>query len=299
MQQGQSTISRGAWRLLFALLLSGLCSTAAWAQFKAGIQGTVADASGAVIAGAKVTLVNKETGRKSEATASSEGLYRFSSLAPGGYKLTVEREGFKKKELENITVRAEGVASVDVVMETGVVSDTVTISSEATAAIEKENANISRAISTVEIRQLPQVGRDPYELLRLTPGVFGDGARAGNGNAVNLPNTTGPGGSNNSIFQTENQVQISANGQRLSSNNFQIDGVSVNSFNWGGAALVTPNQESVKEIRVSSASYSASLRTKKRRTIYSCRRRSPVRPRRIAATAADHPGCRRTGEYNR
>jgi len=232
-------------------------SVAASAQFKAGIQGTVADASGAVIAGAKVTLVNKETGRKSEATASGDGFYRFSSLAPGAYKLTVEREGFKKKALENITVSAEGVASVDVVMETGVVSETVTISSEATAAIEKENANVSRAISTVEIRQLPQVGRDPYELLRLAPGVFGDGARAGNGNAVNLPNTTGPGGSNNSIFQTENQVQISANGQRLSANNFQIDGVSVNSFNWGGAALVTPNQESVKEIRVLSTTYSA------------------------------------------
>src|SRR5262249_61224915 len=105
--------------------------------------------------------------------------------------------------------------------------------------------------------QLPQVGRDPYELLRLTPGVFGDGARAGNGNAVNLPNTTGPGGSNNSIFQAENQVQISANGQRLSSNNFQIDGVSVNSFNWGRAALVTTNQESVNETHALATTYSA------------------------------------------
>jgi len=82
---------------LFILMLSVSVS----AQFKAGIQGTVADASGAVIAGAKVTLVNKETGRKSEATASSEGLFRFSSLAPGAYKLTVEREGFKKKEFRH------------------------------------------------------------------------------------------------------------------------------------------------------------------------------------------------------
>jgi hypothetical protein len=253
MRQTLSALSRAVLLFAFTALLPAVAS----AQFKAGIQGTVADASGAVIAGAKVTLVNKETGRKSEATARSDGFYRFSSLAPGAYKLTVEREGFKKKELANITVSAEGVASVDVSMETGVVSETVTISSEATSAIEKENANVSRAISTVEIRQLPQVGRDPYELLRLTPGVFGDGARGGNGGAVNLPNTTGPGGSNNSIFQTENQVQISANGQRLSANNFQIDGVSVNSFNWGGAALVTPNQESVKEIRVIANTYSA------------------------------------------
>src|SRR5262245_23999264 len=130
MQQGHSIIFRGAWRLLFALLLIAIFSTAAWAQFNAGIQGTVADASGAVIAGAKVTLVNTETGRKSEATASSDGLYRFSSLAPGVYKLTVEREGFKKKEFEKIMISAEAITGVDVVMETGVVSETVTVSSE-------------------------------------------------------------------------------------------------------------------------------------------------------------------------
>jgi hypothetical protein len=91
----------------------------------------------------------------------------------------------------------------------------------------------------------------------MTPGVFGDGARGGAGQAVNLPNTTGPGGSNISIFQVENQVPISANGQRVSANNFQIDGVSVNSLEHGGAAVVTPNQESVKEIQVLSSSYSA------------------------------------------
>ena len=94
-------------------------------------------------------------------------------------------------------------------------------------------------------------------LLRLAPGVFGDGARSGTGGAVALPNASGPGGSNNSIFQTENQIPIVANGQRTSQNNFEIDGVSVNSLDWGGAAVVTPNQESVKAIRVASSDYSA------------------------------------------
>ena len=77
------------------------------------------------------------------------------------------------------------------------------------------------------------------------------------GGAVALPNASGPGGSNNSIFQTENQIPIVANGQRTSQNNFEIDGVSVNSLTWGGAAVVTPNQESVKSIRVASSDYSA------------------------------------------
>ena len=94
------------------------------------------------------------------------------------------------------------------------------------------NANISDAFSSEEIRALPQLNRNPYELIRLAPGVLGDGARSGVGNAVGLPNTTGPGGSNTSIFQTEVQVPVSANGQRVSSNNYQLDGVSVNSLNW-------------------------------------------------------------------
>jgi hypothetical protein len=238
---------------LFVLLSFGSAS----AQFRASIQGSVTDSTGALVAEATVTLTSKETGAKQTTNTSGEGFYRISGLAPGTYSLVVEKTGFKRQVFENVIVNAEETRGLDVLLETGQVAETVTITETAAQTLETENGNVSRALTTREIRALPQVGRDPYELLRLTPGVFGDGARASNGQAINLPNTTGPGGSNNSIFQTENQVQISANGQRLSSNNFQIDGVSVNSFNWGGAALVTPNQESVKEVRVLSASYSA------------------------------------------
>ncbi len=245
-----------ATRTLVCFTLLLLSAVAANAQFRAALQGTVTDPSGAVVSGATVTLTNPETNRTQETTTSDEGFYRFSQLAPGDYNLTVEQAGFSKTTIDTITVSAENATGIDVQLTTGAVTETVTVTDTA-QGLETENGSISRALSTEEVRQLPQVGRDPYELLRLTPGVFGDGARGGGGQAVNLPNTTGPGGSNNSIFQTENQVQISANGQRLSSNNFQIDGVSVNSFNHGGAALITPNQESVKEIRVLSSSYSA------------------------------------------
>src|SRR5205823_5060954 len=88
-------------------------------------------------------------------------------------------------------------------------------------------------------------------------GVFGAGARTGNGGAANLPNTSGPGGSSTSIFATENQVPITANGQRVSANNYQIDGSSVNSQTWGGGDVITPSQESVKEVQITSSTYSA------------------------------------------
>src|SRR5205085_4317362 len=253
MRQKLTALMRAA---ACALLLLGFAATAR-AQFRAGIQGTVTDPAGAVVTDATVTLKDNGTGKTQQATTSSEGFYRFSELQPGSYTLTVEKAGFKKSTLENVTVNAESVQGLDVVLTTGEGSETVTVTDTATPALETEHGNLDKAIATTEVKALPQFGRDPYELTRLTPGVFGDAARGGAGGAVNLPNTVGPGGSSRSIFQTENAPQISANGQRVSANNFQIDGTSVNSLTNGGAAVITPNQESIKEVRVIANVYSA------------------------------------------
>jgi len=245
----------------FRVVLCGLVllflTTGVAAQFKASIQGTVTDTAGGLIPAAKITLTNTETGRSQATTASDEGFYRVSGLAPGKYKLAVEKAGYKQKVFDNVSVSAEAVQGIDVALDPGDVSATVTVTQETAQTLETENANVDKAISTVEVRALPQFGRDPYELTRLTPGVFGDFARGSAGGAVGLPNTAGPGGSSRSIFQTENQPQISANGQRVTSNNYQIDGTSVNSLTNGGAAVITPNQESIKEMRVIANVYSA------------------------------------------
>lgn len=242
---------------LCLVLLLALAVTVS-AQFKASIQGTVTDPLAAIIPGATVTVTNQETGKLQQVTSGNDGFYRITGLPPGRYTVSAEVTGFKKRVIEDVTVNAEEPRGVDFKLETGQVAETVTVTAAAeVASLQSENADVMRAVTKTEILRIPQVGRDPYELLRLAPGVFGDGARGGNGASVGLPNTTGPGGSNNSIFQTENQVPISANGQRLSANNFMIDGVSVNSQTWGGAAVITPNQESVKEIQVLSSTYSA------------------------------------------
>jgi carboxypeptidase family protein len=249
------SITRSSYFYLWFLLLAMTIS--ANAQFRAGIQGAVTDTQGAAVPGATITLINKETGRTLQTKSGESGFYRFDRLAPGSYSIATEMAGFKKKVLELVEVKAEEVQGISIQIEAGNLTETVTVSSQVTEQLETESANIDRSISNQEILRLPQTGRDPFELVRLTPGVFGLGMRNGDGNAVRLPNTSGPGGSNSSIFQTENQVPISANGQRLQANNFEVDGVSVNSQAWGGAAVVTPNQESVKEVRVVANSYSA------------------------------------------
>ncbi len=238
--------------LALIMLLSGI----GHAQFRAGVQGSISDGAGGLVPGAMVVLTSKETGQTQQTETNEEGLYRFSNLGPGLYSIAVEKQGYKKTVVDEVKVDAESVRGQDVTLETGGISETVTIEAENTG-IQTEDANVRKTISTEEILRLPQVGRDPYELARLTPGVFGSGARSASGGSVRLPNTTGPGGSGVSIFQTENQVPISANGQRVSANSFQIDGVSVNSQTWGGAAVITPSQEAVKEIQISSSTYSA------------------------------------------
>ena len=238
------------------LVVLVLTSVLLWAQFGASLQGTVTDPSGAVVPKASLTLTNNETKQKMAATTSGEGYYRFTGLAPGEYSLKVEVAGFKSTTL-NVQVQAEQSQGADVTVSPGTVTETVDVSGSAPTLVQTANAQIGQELTTHEVDALPQFGRDPYELLRLTPNTTADMSRSANGNSVFLPNSTGPGGSNYSLFQTENMVPVSANGQRVSDNDYQIDGVSVNSLGWGGAAVVTPNQESVKEMLVLTNAYSA------------------------------------------
>jgi outer membrane receptor protein involved in Fe transport len=245
------------------MLLVSLCAVSTYAQFKASLQGTVTDAQGSAVAAAKVTVTDQATGVSHETFTSEQGFYRVSELAPGKYTVTVEVTGFKRSVSKDISVEAEQPRGFDVALAVGAVTEEVTVTASE-VGLQTEDASISTTISEQQIERLPQFGRDPYELLRLAPGVFGDGARLGNGQSAGFPNgpganngSGGPGGSNVSIFQTENQQPISSSGQRISSNDYTVDGVSVNSLNWGGAAVVTPTQESVQEITVVSNDYSA------------------------------------------
>ena len=229
----------------------------AHAQFKASIQGTVLDAKGGVVAGAKVTVTNQATDQSRETVTSAEGFYRVTELGPGAHTVTVDAAGFKNSITKDVVVTAEEPRGLDITLQIGAVTEQVTVNGDTLPTLQTEDASLSTTISSQQFERLPTTGRDPFELIRLAPGVFGDGARAANGTAANLPNSGGPGGSNSSIFSVENQVQVTANGQRNSGNNFTIDGTSVNSLTWGGAAIVTPNQESIQELTVVANSYTA------------------------------------------
>lgn len=249
---------RTACGFLLAAMLCFVGGTA-HAQFNASLSGTVFDSTQAAIPGATVTLTNNATQVKKAITSTADGTFQFNELAPGNYSVTVTAQGFQQNQISNVAVAAETPRSLNVTLQTGQETQTVNVNADVVPVLQTSSASIQGTIDGAEIQRLPTFGADPYELLRTAPGVVGDAARAGNGNAVFLPNNVGPGGSNSGIYQTENQVQIIASGQRVTDNDFLIDGVSVNSLTHGGAAVVTPNEEAVGQITTVSTSYDASL----------------------------------------
>jgi len=240
--------------LLFVIFVT--FTVPALAQYGASLQGTITDQSGAVVAGATITATNQSTSVVSSATSTNTGFYRVSGLAPGKYTVKVDAPTFKSSVSKDVGVNAESLRGFDIKLQAGAASDTVTVTSGA-ETVQTQDADLSRTMTTLELTNLPQIGRDPYELVRLTPGVLGDGARNGSGNAIQLPQQVGTGGSNSYIFQIENQLQVVSKGQRISANNIMLDGVSANSLDWGGAAVLTPNQDSVNELTVVSNDFSA------------------------------------------
>ncbi|HMF76645.1 MAG TPA: TonB-dependent receptor [Bryobacteraceae bacterium] len=238
-----------------------ICAVPASAQYRASLQGAITDAQGAVVPGVSITLTSKETNSSKTATSGSSGVYSIPGLAPGSYSLTAEKTGFTKKVVDNVNIPSEQPQSLDVRLAVAAQSSqTVTVRADVVAAIDTQNANIAGTFNAKQVQDLPTFARDPFQLAALAPGTFGDNSRSASGSGgQNLPGSIGPGGvsGSSSIFQTENQVQIVANGTRNNSNSFQIDGVGVNSLAWGGAAVVTPNEESVKEVTVQSNPYSA------------------------------------------
>src|SRR5580698_6380978 len=113
------------WVVLVVCL--ALFVPAAHAQYRAGLQGTVVDPQGAIVSGANVTLLNLDTNFSQSVTTTDAGVYTFSSLAPGHYSISVEKTGFTKKLLTDVTVAAEQIQSVNISLEVGQVAQTVTV----------------------------------------------------------------------------------------------------------------------------------------------------------------------------
>jgi hypothetical protein len=246
-------------RIAFLLACLTVIASAAHAQYRASLRGTVIDAQGNAVSDATVTLTNKDTGANLVSNSDDNGIYQFNALAPAPYSLTVEHPGFKKKILEQVQIIPEQANSLDLPLDVGGVSESVTVSGT-TQTLDTETANISGTVTTNQIEHLPSFGRDVLKLAQLAPGSFADGSQASGNDNYNLPGTQTGGGQSggaDGIFKTENGAQIIANGQQTESNGISIDGISTTSAVWGGATVVTPSEDSVESVKILTNSYDA------------------------------------------
>lgn len=251
----KTTIRSFALFLFFIVLTVPLCR----AQFRGAIQGVVTDPQGAIIPNATLTLTNNATHEKQVRKSNGEGVYNFNALPSDTFTLSIERDGFQTKTLNNVAIIPEQTNALNIQLEVGAAVQTVTVDASRAPLIDTESASIGGTISSNEIEHMPAFGRDVFQLTELVPGTFGDASQAGGGGTFALPATKGPGGpsSNGGIFSTENGPQTLANGGQYETNSISIDGIATVSAVWGGTSVITPTEDSVGNVHVVANDYDA------------------------------------------
>ncbi len=247
------TISMLFQLALAALLIAGLTQFASAQTNRGAITGTVLDPTGAVVVGVKVTARNAETGITAEAEASDEGSYRLQQLPAGIYTLTATAQGFKTAEITGVVVEVNTTTSRDIALETGAVSETVTVSSEGAVTIQSDTSDIGTVVKPRQVLELPLAAggvggfgiRSAEAFTFLTPGVLGPGTATDNGQ-------------NNDGSQNGGTFQSKFAGSQNFSNEVLLEGASTfRTENGSSFDETAPSIEAFQEFKVLTSNLSA------------------------------------------
>ena len=214
--------------VLFALLLPAFVL----AQGRVTVFGTVADPSGAAMAGVAVTATNNATGQIRETTSSTDGGFVLPDLVIGEYTVTAQAPGFKTFTQNSLELRVDENRRVDVRMQVGAVSENVTVTAE-TAQVDTRTGTITEVVDSARIVELPLNGRNALQLQYLVPGAGG---------------IVAPG-------QAQNE-SVSINGSRPNTNNYTLDGAD-NEDPFFNTPSVFPNPDALAEFSMQTNAYSA------------------------------------------
>ncbi len=246
-------------RLLTILFAIAALTLPALAQSNKGtIVGVVRDPNGAVINNAKVTATNIATGEMREVSTDSVGNYTIPSLDPGDYRLKIEAAGFQTATVERVKLETNARQAIDIPLNvTGVGGDTVIVTAEA-PLVEAETSVRGDVIDGRQVVDLPIPQRNFTVLAALSPGVTRPVASVvGGGGQFSSSGEGVPGSSTESTrFRESGGSVLSANGQRVTNNNFTLDGVDNNESQFGQIGIF-PSPDAIAEFKVETSVPSA------------------------------------------
>jgi Carboxypeptidase regulatory-like domain/TonB dependent receptor/TonB-dependent Receptor Plug Domain len=227
--------------VLSTSLLTGIAfvmqpiTAAAQGIITGSISGTVVDPSGAVIAGAQVTIIDEAKGNSTTTKSQTDGNFSFRAVAIGNYKVTIAANGFQQTVIAGLAVTSGNDTSLGKqAMKLGS-AETVTVEGTSTVELDTTQSQVSTSFTSEDIQRLPLAGGFD-EVALLIPGMAQT-------HAQNFANTNGAG--------------ISSDGERGRSNNFELDGQSNNDNSVTGPQVFFGNPDAVAEIQVIQSNFSA------------------------------------------
>src|SRR5271169_639121 len=232
------------WRFSIAVvlgsLLFGLSAPVMGQAVNATLLGAVTDSSGASVASAKVTVTETNTGISHTSQTNESGNYVFPDLPPGTYRVIAELTGFKRESRAGIDLVVNSTERVDLVLQPGNVSETVTVVTE-TPILQTERADTGRKLDIVLTENIPLgTNRNFQNLLNIVPG------------------TTRATFQHSQFFNASSSLQTEVNGQLREGNNYQIEGIDDNERT-GLLQILIPPLEAIQTVDVSTSNFDAEL----------------------------------------
>jgi outer membrane receptor protein involved in Fe transport len=223
---------------LLALTLCGLATDARAQAVYGSIAGSVLDTSGAAVPGATVTITSLQRKTVDTVVANASGFYEKARLLPGQYEVKAELTGFKSKVVSAVTVNVDTQTKVDVRLDLGDISETITVNAAEGQLLKTDRADVATTFETKQITELPVIDRNFTKFLLLTPGT--------QEMTWNHAASENPQGSTQTIV----------NGQTFSGTGWQLDGTD-NRDVILGIIVINPTLESVGETKITSQNYDA------------------------------------------
>jgi hypothetical protein len=215
ISKSRGTLALLCWTVAAFIALLQFSSQKLYAQYDTGsVLGEIHDATGAVLPGVTVTVVNKNTGASSTAKTASAGQYEVSSLRTGLYKITATRDGFSTAVADNITISVGVRHRIDLTLQIGQANATTVEVTDVALQLETESSERGETVTGYQTAAFPLVGRNYADLLGLVVG------------ARQAPSAA----TTSAVSSLVRQGAYNVNGQRSMFNNFLLDGIDNNAY---------------------------------------------------------------------